>query len=175
MTCLTTIEQIVANCLPQKSDKRGLAVMGFLTLGNRFFNNVHNVIDDWIDMVFRGTQALTIVCARFHDHKFAPNPSAEYYSLYGVFSDSSEKQMWLIHSSELTEAYLAYEKELQKQQEALKEGIDQKQTELAYCVQGSGRRQHRTASSAVRPVSRDAASSVLWPDLADQASGAHSE
>ena len=33
---------------------------------------------------------LTVTCARCHDHKFDPIPSADYYSLYGVFRGSVE-------------------------------------------------------------------------------------
>src|SRR5688500_3058829 len=64
--------------------------MGFLTLGRRFLNNIHDIIDDRIDVVTRGTMGLTVSCARCHDHKFEPIPTADYYSLYGVFASSVE-------------------------------------------------------------------------------------
>ncbi|HYV38763.1 MAG TPA: DUF1549 domain-containing protein, partial [Gemmataceae bacterium] len=63
---------------------KSLAAMGFLTLGRRFLNNSHDIIDDRIDVVMRTTQALTVACARCHDHKFDPIPTRDYYSLYGV-------------------------------------------------------------------------------------------
>jgi hypothetical protein len=66
------------------------AAMGFLTLGRRFLNNIHDIIDDRIDVVTRGTMALTVTCARCHDHKYDPIPAADYYSLYGVFRSSKE-------------------------------------------------------------------------------------
>ncbi len=65
--------------------------MGFLTLGRRFLNNRNDIIDDRIDVIFRGTQALTVTCARCHDHKFDPIPTADYYSMYGVLDCSLEK------------------------------------------------------------------------------------
>ena len=34
--------------------------------------------------------ALTVGCARCHDHKFDPIPTKDYYSLYGVFASSTE-------------------------------------------------------------------------------------
>src|SRR5262249_4335015 len=68
-----------------------LAAMGFLTLGRRFLGVLHDIIDDRIDVVMRGTQALTVGCARCHDHKFDPIPTRDYYSLYGVFQASSEE------------------------------------------------------------------------------------
>jgi hypothetical protein len=67
-----------------------LAAMGFLTLGRRFLGVTHDIIDDRIDVVMRGTQALTVACARCHDHKFDPIPTRDYYALYGVFQSSAE-------------------------------------------------------------------------------------
>ncbi len=69
-----------------------LAAMGFLTLGRRFQGVRRDIIDDRIDVVSRGTMALTVGCARCHDHKYDPIPTADYYSLYGVF-DSSREQL----------------------------------------------------------------------------------
>jgi hypothetical protein len=84
--------QIAADQLTDASSNReNLAAMGFLTLGRRFLGVVHDIIDDRIDVVMRGTQALTVGCARCHDHKFDPIPTRDYYSLYGVFSGSYEK------------------------------------------------------------------------------------
>ena len=36
---------------------------------------------------------LTVACARCHDHKFDPIPTADYYSLYGVFASSTEPEL----------------------------------------------------------------------------------
>ncbi len=83
-------EQLAADLLDRDGDDRSLAAMGFLTLGRRFLNNVHDIIDDRIDVVSRGLMALTVPCARCHDHKYDPIPSADYYSLYGVFASSVE-------------------------------------------------------------------------------------
>jgi len=68
-----------------------LAAMGFLTLGRRFLGVTHDIIDDRIDVLMRGTQGLTVACARCHDHKFDPIPTRDYYALYGVFQNSAEK------------------------------------------------------------------------------------
>lgn len=66
--------------------------MGYLTLGRRFLNNRHDIIDDRIDVVTRGMLGLTVACARCHDHKYDPIPTADYYSLYGVFASCEEQQ-----------------------------------------------------------------------------------
>ncbi|HEV8292524.1 MAG TPA: DUF1549 domain-containing protein, partial [Tepidisphaeraceae bacterium] len=84
------IQQIAADQLPLGEDKRPLAAMGFLTLGRRFLNQQADIIDDRIDVVSRGTMGLTVSCARCHDHKFDPIPTADYYSLYGIFASSTE-------------------------------------------------------------------------------------
>ena len=84
------IQQVAADKLDLGEDKRPLAAMGFLTLGRRFLNNPHDIIDDRIDVVTRGFMGLTVGCARCHEHKYAPIPMADYYSLYGVFASSHE-------------------------------------------------------------------------------------
>jgi len=68
-----------------------LAAMGFLTGGRRFIGVTHDIIDDRIDVVTRGTMALTVQCARCHDHKFDPIPTSDYYSLYGIFHNGADQ------------------------------------------------------------------------------------
>jgi hypothetical protein len=87
------LQQLAADCLPRNGDDRALAAMGFLTLGRRFLGIKPDIIDDRLDVVFRGTMALTVSCARCHDHKFDAIPTADYYSLYGVFDAALEKQV----------------------------------------------------------------------------------
>jgi len=84
--------QIAADSLVTGDDKTDLAAMGFLTLGRRFINNINDIIDDRIDVVFRGTMGLTVTCARCHNHKYDPISTEDYYSLYGVFWSSREQQ-----------------------------------------------------------------------------------
>jgi hypothetical protein len=81
--------QIAADRLAP-DDPQKLAAMGFLTLGRRFVNNKHDIIDDRIDVITRGLLGLTVTCARCHDHKYDPIPIDDYYSLYGVFASSRE-------------------------------------------------------------------------------------
>jgi hypothetical protein len=106
------IHQIAADRLDLKDDKRPLAALGFLTLGRRFINNPHDIIDDRIDVVTRGTMGLTVSCARCHDHKYDPIPTADYYSLYGVFASSVEpKELPVLGVTEKTPAAEEYERE----------------------------------------------------------------
>lgn len=84
-------EQIAADRLVGTSgDRENLAALGFLTLGNRYINNVHDIIDDRIDVVTRPLLGLSVTCARCHDHKFDPISSEDYYALYGIFANSVE-------------------------------------------------------------------------------------
>ena len=84
------LEQLAADQLVSGDDNRRFAALGFLTLGRRFTGNQHDVVDDRIDVVTRGFMALTVTCARCHDHKFDPIPIEDYYALYGVFASTSE-------------------------------------------------------------------------------------
>jgi mono/diheme cytochrome c family protein len=125
------IQQIAADQLPLGDDRRPLAAMGFLTLGRRFLNNQPDIIDDRIDVVTRGTMALTVQCARCHDHKFDPIPTKDYYSLYGVFASSIEpKELPLIGVPERTAAYLTYEKELKEREVEVARFVETRRKEL---------------------------------------------
>ncbi|MDE0126879.1 MAG: PSD1 and planctomycete cytochrome C domain-containing protein [Bryobacterales bacterium] len=72
------------------ADDEHLPALGLLTLG---INQVRPIevpdnLDDRIDVVTRGFLGLSVSCARCHDHKFDPIPTADYYSLYSVFLNS---------------------------------------------------------------------------------------
>ncbi len=41
-------------------------------------------VDNQIDVLSKAFQGLTVACARCHDHKFDPIPTADYYSLAGI-------------------------------------------------------------------------------------------
>jgi mono/diheme cytochrome c family protein len=84
------VEQLAADLIPGASanDPR-LAALGFLTVGERF-RNANDVINDRIDVVSKGFLAMTVVCARCHDHMFDPIPTKDYYALHGVFANITE-------------------------------------------------------------------------------------
>ncbi len=84
------IQQIAADRLVADDRREPLAAMGFFPVGRRFLNNIHDIIDDRIDVLTRGTMGLTVTCARCHDHKYDPIPTKDYYSLYGVFASTIE-------------------------------------------------------------------------------------
>ena len=125
------LAQLAADQSLGKEDPRHLAAMGFLTLGRRFLNNPHDIIDDRLDVTFRGLQATTLSCARCHDHKFDPIPTADYYSLYGVFASSEEPgEKPLLGEPERTPEYLAFVDGLEKRERAVVDFHDQKKAAL---------------------------------------------
>jgi hypothetical protein len=112
----------------QVEDRRpdDLAAMGFLTIGRRFLGVQRDIIDDRIDVVCRGTMGLTVGCARCHDHKYDPIPTADYYSLYGVFASCAER---LVPLSETGNE--AFQKELAARQEKLQRAMAAARAETA--------------------------------------------
>lgn len=85
------MQQLAADQLQGDSpDRLSLAAMGFVTLGGKFNNSTHDILDDRIDVITRGLLGLTVTCARCHDHKFDPTTQADYYALYGVLRSSIE-------------------------------------------------------------------------------------
>jgi hypothetical protein len=81
-------DQLAADVAAPAEQPWRLAAMGLLTLGKGFDNNIHDQIDDRIDVVTRGFLGLTVSCARCHDHKYDAIATADYYSLYGIFASS---------------------------------------------------------------------------------------
>jgi hypothetical protein len=112
------IEQIAADKLSPGNDKSSLAALGFLTVGERF-QNQNDVINDRIDAVTKGFLGLTVTCARCHDHMFDPIPTADYYSLHGVFNSVREpREKPLIAppaSNSLYQDYLAKRRVIEQQ------------------------------------------------------------
>jgi mono/diheme cytochrome c family protein len=54
-----------------------------------------------IDAVTRGFLGLTVACARCHDHKYDPILSKDYYSLGGIFADSTYKEYNFVPDAEV--------------------------------------------------------------------------
>jgi cytochrome c553 len=108
------LEQLAADQLGPDTSTESLAALGFLTTGRKF-NNVHDDIDDKIDVVGRGLLGLTISCARCHDHKFDAIPADDYYSLYGVFASCHEPgELPMIGPPSQNAAYQTFAAELAK-------------------------------------------------------------
>ena len=93
-------------CRPSASERTEDRIESPLGTTHLWFNEVLNSatdseksraddVDNQIDVASKAFLGLTVACARCHDHKFDPIPTADYYSLAGVF-----------HSTDIREATL---------------------------------------------------------------------
>ena len=126
-------EQLAADLLlaNDAQNRRSLAALGYLTLGQRFLNSTPDIIDDRIDVVSRGLLGMTVSCARCHDHKFDPIPTRDYYGLYGVFANSVEPRLPpLILPASQQSQYASYLTELQSRSDQLEEYLRTQQAAL---------------------------------------------
>lgn len=83
-------EQIAADQLGFKENDPRLAALGYLTVGPRFLRRQDEIINDRIDVMTRGLMGMTVVCARCHDHKYDPIPTADFYALHGILSSTED-------------------------------------------------------------------------------------
>ncbi|HEV8606729.1 MAG TPA: PSD1 and planctomycete cytochrome C domain-containing protein [Tepidisphaeraceae bacterium] len=87
-------EQITGDLMPADSEaqqREQLIASGYLGIGPKNLDNTDkevlrmDVVDEQIEAVSRGILGLSVACARCHDHKFDPIPTADYYALAGIF------------------------------------------------------------------------------------------
>lgn len=79
-------EQLAADLMGFPKGGPEMAALGFYATGPYANRAQTEAFDDWIDVTTRGLMGITVACARCHDHKFEPVPTADYYSLRGVFA-----------------------------------------------------------------------------------------
>ena len=86
-------EQIAGDLLPYDDYKKRneyLKATGFLALGPHNYELQDKellrmeVVDEQIDTIGQAFLAMTIGCARCHDHKFDPIPTKDYYAMAGI-------------------------------------------------------------------------------------------
>ena len=92
-------EQIAGDLLPSRLAADGTHFVNPIASGMHWLWEVLNSptdsikaradqINNQIDVISKATQGLTVACARCHDHKFDPIPTADYYSLFGVLGST---------------------------------------------------------------------------------------
>ena len=91
-------EQLAGDLLPKTPDDATnndrLTATGFLVIGPKMLAEDDplkmemDIIDEQVDTVGRVFMGLTLGCARCHDHKFDPIPTADYYSLAAIFKST---------------------------------------------------------------------------------------
>jgi Protein of unknown function (DUF1549)/Protein of unknown function (DUF1553)/Planctomycete cytochrome C len=117
-------EQLAADLLPDEGRARRLPALGFLGLGPWFYDNGAVEITraderhDRVDVVSRGFLGLTVGCARCHDHKYDPIPTRDYYSLAGVFLDTTYKEYPLAPKA-IVDRYDDHDKKIEKKEKLL--------------------------------------------------------
>ena len=91
------IEQIAGDLMPAKDDaqrREQRIATGFLSMGPKVLAEPDkmkmemDIIDEQIDTLGKALLGLTLGCARCHDHKFDPIPTADYYALAGIFKST---------------------------------------------------------------------------------------
>jgi len=118
--------QLAGDLLDEKIRYKNLPATGFLGLGPWYFDNGSVEVTraderhDRVDVVSRGFLGLTVACARCHDHKYDPIPQTDYYSLAGVFKNTSYREYPLAPKA-VVEEHLKIEAEVEKKQKVLQE------------------------------------------------------
>ena len=54
-----------------------------------------DTVDNQIDVLSKAFLGLTVACARCHDHKFDPIPTADYYSMAGILHSTAIREGWI--------------------------------------------------------------------------------
>lgn len=118
--------------LPTRSEQ--LTALGFLMLGPHNYELQDKellrmeVVDEQINVVGRAFLGLTLSCARCHDHKFDPIPTADYYALAGIFR--STKSLLPGNVSQFVTSELPLPPERRKQFEKFSQARKQLQSEI---------------------------------------------
>jgi hypothetical protein len=105
---------------------RTLPALGFLGLGPWYYDNGAVEITraderhDRVDVVSRGFLGLTVGCARCHDHKYDPIPTADYYSLASVFLNTVYHEYPQVPQAVVDE-YTAQDKKIENKEKLLGE------------------------------------------------------
>ena len=88
-------EQIAGDTLESDSEEERwekLIATGYLAISRRIGVSPHRLrhitLEDTIDNLSKTFLGLSVQCARCHDHKFDPIPTADYYALYGILDSS---------------------------------------------------------------------------------------
>jgi hypothetical protein len=98
------IEQIAGDLLPHATPQERyelLVATAFLLLGPTNYERQNkpilemDVIDEQLDTMGKAFLGMTIGCARCHDHKFDPIPTADYYALAGILKSTK----MLVHAN----------------------------------------------------------------------------
>ncbi len=118
--------QLAGDLMDPKVRYRMLPGTGFLGLGPWYYDNGAVEVTraderhDRVDVVTRGFLGLTVACARCHDHKYDPIPQKDYYSLAGVFLNTTYHEYPRVPKATLDE-YTKLQEQVDDKQKMLSE------------------------------------------------------
>lgn len=113
--------QIAGDLMPDK--ERYEAGLGFYALSPEFQ-------DDRVDATTRGFLGLTVACAQCHNHKYDPIPAQDYYSLLGIFNNTSLHETPLAPKP-VVDAYQEHKKQVDEQKAVIDSFIAHQSEELS--------------------------------------------
>ena len=119
--------QLAADLLPSEEQEELLAGLGFLVLAPNQ--------DDLVDVTARSFMALTVGCARCHDHKYDPIPTQDFYSLKGIFA-SSEVWEYPLVEEQIVETYKKAQEKVSDKQDSIQKFIKSQSEQLADILLG---------------------------------------
>ena len=131
-------EQLAGDLLGDSDANRStdrVIATGFLALGTKILAEQDeskkraDIVDEQIDTIGKSFLGLTLACARCHDHKFDPIPTADYYAMAGI-----------LHSTQLIDAeLLTHEWQLRrKAHDAALESVRTKKAKLLKTLEADG-------------------------------------
>ena len=99
------LEQLAGDLLPVKDNSfdslQPIIATGFLALGPKSLREVDgtkmemDIIDEQLATTSKVFMALTMECARCHDHKFDPLTMTDYYGLAGIFKSTRSMSQFI--------------------------------------------------------------------------------
>ncbi|MFA6542836.1 MAG: PSD1 and planctomycete cytochrome C domain-containing protein [Limisphaerales bacterium] len=131
------VEQLAGDLVPATSREQGreqLSALGFLSIGAKVLAEPDpkkmemDIIDEQIETLGRAFMGMTFGCARCHDHKFDPVPTADYYAMAAIFKSTRTMDSFKIvakwHETSLATpeeeaAQAAFDKRLAAQKSAI--------------------------------------------------------
>ena len=141
-------EQIAGDLMPAAGDDERFEQVtgtGFLTLGAKVLAEqdvdkmVIDIVDEQVNVIGRSFLAEPVGCARCHDHKFDPIPTADYYAMAGILrstqtmEDDRRVGRWVerpLADEETVARYEAAQELVEEAREAVGDLVDEQNERL---------------------------------------------
>ncbi len=110
---------------------------GFLSMGPKMLAEddpvkmAMDIVDEQLDTALGAFNALTMGCARCHDHKFDPISTDEYYGMAGIFKSSKTMETFKVSGVAQCHEYVLAPEEDQESLRLHQERIKAKQKEIS--------------------------------------------